>query len=78
MYTTTNNTNSQMEQTQMFYALIRELIESYNIERLLYFKKQMEADLIRIGEDDRLVEKYQLVCKAIDRINGKKQPGFQR
>lgn len=63
---------SQVDQTQMFYALIRELIESYNIERLQYFKKQFEADLARIGEDDYLLEKYQFVCKAIEQLNGKK------
>jgi hypothetical protein len=61
-----------MEPTQIFYAQIRELIESYNIERLNHFKKQIEADLSRLGEDDNLREKYQLVCKAIDQVNGKK------
>lgn len=61
-----------MEQSQMFYVLIRELIETDNIERLMYFKKQMEEDLARIGEEDRLIEKYQLVCKAIDQLTGKK------
>jgi len=63
---------TQVDQTQMFYALIRELIESYNTERLQYFKKQFETDLARIGEDDHLLEKYQLVCKAIDKVNGKR------
>jgi hypothetical protein len=62
---------TQVDQTQMFYALIRELIETYNIERLQYFKKQIETDLARIGEEDHLLEKYQLVCKAIDQVNGK-------
>jgi hypothetical protein len=72
MYTKAENKTFQVEQTQMFYAQIRELIETYNIERLLYFKKQMEADLSRIGEDDRLLEKYHFVCKAIDQLTGKK------
>jgi hypothetical protein len=63
---------TQVDQTQMFYALIRELIETYNIERLQYFKKQIETDLARIGEEDHLLEKYQLVCKAINQVNGKK------
>jgi hypothetical protein len=61
-----------MDPTQIFYAQIRELIESFNIERLNHFKKQIEADLARLGEDDNLLEKYQLVCKAIDQVNGKK------
>jgi hypothetical protein len=61
-----------VEQTQMFYALIRELIETYNIERLLYFKKQMESDINRIGQENSIMEKYQLVCKAIEQLSGKK------
>jgi hypothetical protein len=62
----------QVDQSQMFYAMIRELIETYNLERLLFFKKQIETDLARIGQDDHLTEKYQLICKAIDQVNGKK------
>ncbi len=61
-----------MEQSQTFYALIRELIESYNTDRLLYFKKQIEAELSRLGQEDRLLEKYEMVCKALDQLNNKK------
>jgi hypothetical protein len=61
-----------LEQTQSFYALIRELIESYNIDRLLQFKKQIETELSRFGEEDSLMEKYEMICKALDQLNGKK------
>jgi len=56
----------------MFYKYLRELVSSYNVDRLLLFKKQIEEDMIRIGEEERLMEKYNAVCKAIEQISEKK------
>jgi hypothetical protein len=61
-----------MESMEMFYKYLRELITSYNVDRLLLFKEQIEKDLIRIGEEERLMEKYNAVCKAIEQLQGKK------
>jgi hypothetical protein len=61
-----------MESMEMFYKYLRELVSSYNVDRLLLFKKQLEEDLTRIGEEERLLEKYNAVCKAIDQLTNKK------
>jgi hypothetical protein len=61
-----------MESMEMFYKYLRELVSSYNIDRLLLFKKQLEEDIVRIGEEERLIEKYNAVCKAIEQLTKKK------
>jgi hypothetical protein len=60
-----------MTSTEIFYSSIREIIESGNIERLMRFKKQIESDLSRIGNDERLMEKYEFLCKAISMLYDK-------
>jgi hypothetical protein len=57
---------------EIFYSSVRELVESGNIERLIKFKKQMESDLSRIGNEERLMEKYEFLCKAISLLFEKK------
>jgi hypothetical protein len=61
-----------MDHTEMFYSLIRELVTSYNIDRLIFFKNQIESDISRIGHEERLMEKYDLICKAIEQLQKKK------
>jgi len=61
-----------VDQTEMFYSLIRELVSSNNIDRLIFFKKQIESDISRIGFEERLMGKYNLVCKAIEQLQDKK------
>lgn len=61
-----------MESMEMFYKYLRELVSSYNVDRLLLFRKQLEEDITRIGDDERLTEKYKAVCKAIDQLTEKK------
>ena len=63
---------SAVDQTEMFYSLIRELVSSNNIDRLIFFKKQIESDISRIGFEERLMGKYNLVCKAIEQLQDKK------
>jgi hypothetical protein len=61
-----------MESMEIFYRQLRELVASYNIERLLFFKRQLEDELARIGDDPRLLEKYNAICKAIEQFQEKK------
>ena len=61
-----------MDQMQIFYTLIRELVSEGKTDRLLFFKNQMESDILRFGKDKRLMEKYDLVCKAIEQLQKKK------
>jgi len=61
-----------MESMEMFYKYLRELVSSYNVDRLLLFRKQLGEDITRIGDDERLTEKYNAVCKAIDQLTEKK------
>ena len=57
---------------EIFYSSVRELVEAGNIERLMQFKKQIESDLTRIGNDERLMEKYEFLCKAISLLYDRK------
>jgi hypothetical protein len=50
----------------LFYSSVRELIESGNIDSLMRFKKQIESDLSRIGNEEWLMEKYEFLCKALN------------
>jgi hypothetical protein len=61
-----------VDQTEMFYMLIRELVSSHEIDRLIFFKKLIDSDISRIGQEERLLEKYNLVCKAIEQLQKKK------
>jgi hypothetical protein len=56
----------------LFYSSVRELVESGDIERLMQFKKQIESDLSRLGNEDWLMEKYEFLCKAISLLYDKK------
>jgi hypothetical protein len=57
----------------IFYSSVRELVESGNVETLIRFKKQIESDLSRLGNDERLMEKYEFVCKAIAELYDKNE-----
>jgi hypothetical protein len=72
MYTLINSNHSAVDQSVMFYSLIRELVATYNVDRLIFFKNQMEVDISRFGQEERLMEKYHLVCKAIEQLQNKK------
>jgi hypothetical protein len=61
-----------MESMEMFYKFLRELVSSYDVDRLLLFKEQFEQDLKRIGKEERLLEKYNAVCKAVEQLQEKK------
>jgi hypothetical protein len=61
-----------VDQTELFYTLVRELVSSENIDRLILFQKQIDSDISRIGQEERLMEKYNLICKAIEQIQKKK------
>jgi hypothetical protein len=58
-----------VDQTEMFNLLVDELVSSQNIDRLIYFKNQIELDISRIGQDSRLIEKYTVVNQAIELIH---------
>jgi hypothetical protein len=57
---------------ELFYKSVRELVELGNMDRLMQFKKQIETDLSRLGNDERLMEKYEFLCKAISMLYDKK------
>jgi hypothetical protein len=61
-----------MAPMELFYSSVRELVESESIERLEKFKKQIETDLVRIGYDESLNEKYEFLSKAIILLYQKK------
>lgn len=54
----------------MFQELIEELIECSHLNRLFTIREQIEKDLIQIGNEPRILEKYNLVTLAIEKIQG--------
>jgi len=55
----------------MFLELIRELVAAGKIECLEFIKRQFEADKKRIGTDLRLMEKYEIVCDALTKLQNR-------
>jgi hypothetical protein len=49
----------------LFRELVQELAEAGNIERLEFLKQQVETDIARIGQESRLLEKYNIICEAL-------------
>lgn len=57
---------------EMFYRYLRELLSTFNVERLEIIKGQLEDDMTRLYDDERLKEKYNAVCKALEQLHEKK------
>lgn len=53
----------------MFRELVGELTITKNIETLKNYKQQFEEEIMRIGKENKLMEKYLIVCDAIGKIS---------
>lgn len=53
----------------MFRELVGELTITQNIETLKNYKQQFEEEIMRIGKENKLMEKYLIVCEAIKKID---------
>lgn len=52
----------------MFKELVNEFIEARNIDWLKLLKAQVDGDIVRIGKECRLIEKHNILSKAISEL----------
>ena len=57
-----------MQTMLLFKELIDALVEYSIIDRLIDIKQQLEKDILVIGPEERLTQKYTMVCNGIEEI----------